>query len=111
MNKITDPIQPVSEQTANELSEQMRKLAETIPFQHEILKDVYATMIKSAYKSMLINSATLRAMSCIYEYRLECSFRITRWYWKRKLDKTNEQLEKVEHDIKVLEEECSEILT
>lgn len=110
MKIMSQEPQPISEETVRELGEQLKRFAENGAAQNEVLKEIYAMIVRSTYKQMMFNSATLSAQSYIYEYRLGCSFKVTRWYWKRKLAKINERLKKVEQGIKSLRQENSEIL-
>ena len=93
---LNDKIDPMPEQTANELFEVIKKA-------HNIANESNEKM------DLLVNSVKKYCILRIQEYALNCVYLtfiytekmnkatfITRWYWKKKLNKAEVKLEKIE---------------
>lgn len=98
---LNDEIQPISDEALQGLIDALANLS----VEATDCADAAEKLTQSVKKSYMLMAENV-ALSCvyslfIYENKLEKATFITRWYWKKKITKTEKRLEELE---KYLEE-------
>ena len=99
---LNDEIQPISEETANELFNAIKRANEMAIIQNEQMQ-----ILMNRVNKHCIFVAQTKSLNCvyllfIYENKLEKATFITRWYWKKKINKTEKRLEELEEYLEEL---------
>lgn len=106
---VSAEIEKLSEETASELIKAMTAMNEAATAMSEGLKEATSAAISHLY---VVNSAmkvALTGASLVYGARLDSCWKIFRWYWRRKMNKANREIERLDSGINVLQTEFPDI--
>ena len=110
---LLGPIQPISEETASELADQllksMNEAAKQGVFMLDELKKYFNEMVCRIYRQLYIDKTILVAASLAYGFKLDSCWRISRWYWRRRMNKANKAIEQLDVKLTEMEKEYPDI--
>ena len=93
---LNDNIEPISEQTANELFDVIKRAHHMAVISNDSINKSIESLRKHYERIALYESLRQTYFIIIYSEKINKAMFLTRWYWKKKLNKAEIKLNKVE---------------